>query len=105
MHATIKAAIEERERATAGLRCVLATAQAECSHGRVVQSPWRASDWGSPFRARRLCLDCGLEEEAKNSGWGDSDTDFKRLKTGGFHKVVSSEELYRSRFPESEVDC
>lgn len=100
----IKKAAADLKVATDNMRAVLKHAQKVCSHNRVIHSPWRASDWGSAFKARRLCLDCGLEEEAKNSGWGDHDSDFSRLKTRGFHKVVSSEELYRTRFPEADVD-
>lgn len=104
MRPAIKTATDALNIAVKGLRSVLAYEQRACRHPRVIHSKWRSSDWGSPFKARRLCLDCGLEEEAKNSGWGDSDLDFKHLKTGGFHKVVCGDEIYRSRFPEGEVD-
>jgi|GEM_PF-5913710 len=104
MNKPIQKAIQNLEAATAALKSVLAVEQANCAHERVIHSKWRSSDYGPAFKARRLCLNCGLEEEAKNSGWGDDDRDFNRLKTGGFHKIVSAEELYNSRFPECAVD-
>lgn len=104
MNPTIKKAVDQLDAATTNMRNVLAAEQKKCSHARVIHSNWRRSDYGSAFKARRLCLDCGLEEEAKSIGWGDNDYDFRHLKTGGFHKIVDSNELYRSRFPEAKVD-
>jgi hypothetical protein len=105
MNSAIESAIEAYRGAADKLRRTMKAEQKKCKHGQVIHSPWRASEWGPAFKARRLCLDCGLEEEAKHSGWGDNDSDFAKLKTKGFHKVVCSDELYRSRFPEGEVDC
>lgn len=105
MNAAIKTAVKKLERATCDLRAVLQREQKACPHKQVIHSKWKSSDYGSAFKARRLCLNCGLEEEAKNSGWGDSDSDFTRLKTKGFHKEVDDAwELYRSRFPEASVN-
>lgn len=105
MRPAIKSAIEQLEAATLHLRATLANEQPKCDHPRVIHSNWRSSEWGSAFKARRLCLECGLEEQALHSGWGDNDRDFTWLKTGGFHKVVNSDELYRARFPEVAVDA
>lgn len=105
MRPAIKDAVSKLSDATSKLKEILKREQKACDHKRVIHSNWRNSDWGSAFKARRLCLDCGLEEQAKNSGWGDNDSDFTRLKTGGFHKVVASEEIWRARFPEAEVDA
>jgi hypothetical protein len=97
-----KAAIE-LSRVEENMRKVLAEEQNLCPHSKVIHSNWRSSEWVAPFKARRLCIDCGLEEEAKNFGWGNCDSDFNYLKTKGFHKIVSSDELYRSRFPKAKV--
>ena len=100
----IKEAVIELSKAQQHMREVLAREQKACPHARVIHSNWRNSEWVGMFKARRLCLECGLEEESKNSGYGDSDADFRYLKTNGFHKIVSSDDLYRSRFPEAKVD-
>jgi hypothetical protein len=100
----IKKAADELAASTANMKMVLAAEQKKCPHKRVIHSKWRSSEWVGAFKARRLCLDCGLEEQARNTGWGDYDSDFHHLKTDGFHKVVSSDELYKARFPEAEVD-
>ena len=105
MHPDVRDAITDVETAEAALREILTCVRKTCRHEKVIHSNWRSSNWGSAFKARRLCLACGLEEEAKHSGFGESDIDFRYLKTNGFHKVVSSDELYKSRFPETEVDC
>lgn len=104
MMPAIKEAVEATERAIGRLKEVLAAEQAKCPHARIIHSPWKSSEWGSAFKARRLCLDCGLEEEAMGSGWGDHDHSFRKLKSNGFHKVVDNWTLYGSRFPEAEVD-
>jgi hypothetical protein len=104
MKPSIKKAADKLELARANMRQVLDDEQGLCDHKRVIHSKWRSSEWFNPFKARRLCLDCGLEEEAKNSGWGDNDGDFRFLKTQGFHKEVSPDELYRARFPEARVE-
>jgi hypothetical protein len=100
----IQEAADQLKAAETHMKATLAREQKKCSHARVIHSKWRSGEFFGPFKARRLCLDCGLEEEAKNSGWGDGDSDFKRLKTGGFHKVVDSYEIYKARFPEADVD-
>lgn len=105
MNPTIKNAAQKLKSASENMKKILHNEQRACAHKRVIHSAWRSSEYFSAFKARRLCLDCGLEEEAMNSGWGDNDSDFKFLKTDGFHKVVSSDELYRSRFPLAEVDA
>ena len=104
MHPKIKYAIMVVHDAKSRLRGVLEAVQETCPHSKIIHSNWASSEWGSPFKARRLCLCCGLEEEARNSGWGDSDRDFPNLKSGGFHKVVSRDVIYRNRFPEVEPD-
>jgi hypothetical protein len=104
MHPDIADAVQVVKASKSALREVLARVRKTCTHDRVIHSPWRSSDWGSAFKARLLCLVCGLEEQAKNSGWGDNDSDFEHLKTNGFHKIVTSNDLYSARFPETEVD-
>lgn len=78
--------------------------QKKCSHPRIIHLKWRSGEYFGPFKARRLCLECGLEQEARNSGWGDDDCDFPTLKSKGFHKIVDSTEFYRSRIGELPVD-
>lgn len=104
MNPNLKKAVSALERARKGMRDALRREQRRCPHRQVIHSNWRGSDWGSAFKARRLCLDCGLEEEAMNSGWGDNDSDFRRLKTKGFHKVVEPDALYQARLPEADVN-
>lgn len=99
----IKKAADALAKAESNMKAVLASEQKKCPHKQVIHSEWRSSEFGSAFKARRLCLDCGLEEQALYSGWGDNDSDFKHLKTGGFHKVVDSWTLYGARFPEADV--
>jgi hypothetical protein len=104
MNPTIQKAVKNLKDAEAALRLVLKVEQQACQHPQVIHAKWRSSEWGSPFKAQRLCLCCGLEEDARHSGFGDSDSDFRRLKTKGFHKIVSHDELWRSRFPEADLD-
>lgn len=104
MNPTIKKAVANLEAARGALRMVLKVEQKACEHPQIIHANWRSSEWGSAFKAQRLCLACGLEEEAQGSGYGDSDWAFKRLKTNGFHKVVSHNELWSSRFPEAGID-
>lgn len=103
MKPAIKRAVATLTKAKENLKRVLAAEQKACSHEHVIHSDWRASEWVGPFRARRLCLDCGLEEQA--SSLGNDDYYFRQLKTNGFHKVVSGDEIYRTRFPEADVDA
>jgi len=105
MNRAIEKAVKKLEQAEHDLREILKREQKTCPHKSVIHSKWKPSEWGSVFKARRLCLDCGLEEEAKHSGWGDNDYDFVDLKTGGFHKVVNDAwELYRVRIPQAAVN-
>lgn len=90
-------ALEERDRAQERLEAVVYEVQEQCDHKFVLHSEWAVSDWGSVHKARRICLKCRLEEEAANSGWGDYDGDFAKLKTCGFHKTVSRDEIYNNR--------
>jgi hypothetical protein len=104
IHPDLKQAIRKLDAAAAQMKAVLLQVQASCKHEQVIHAPWQASDYGAAFKARRLCLQCGLEEEAQNSGWGHDDCDFRRLKTNGFHKVVSRDVIYQNRLPEASVD-
>ena len=63
------AAIDRKEKAKANLKEVRKKVQAECKHTRVAETPWRYSEYGSSFNARRICLACGYEEEG--SHWSD----------------------------------
>lgn len=100
----IKAAADNLERACLEMKETLKREQKTCAHPQVIHANWRSSEWGSAFKAQRLCLCCGLEEDAGGSGWGDDDSSFRSLKTKGFHKIVSHNELWRSRFPEADID-
>jgi hypothetical protein len=100
----IKKALANLKNAERKLKLAFKIEQKTCAHPRVVHANWRHSDWGSAFKAQRLCLCCGLEEDARNSGWGNNDADFRRLKTKGFHKIVSHDDLWDSRFPHADVD-
>lgn len=102
MHPEIKNAILEVDQAEIALRNVYDRIRPKCKHERIIHSNWRSSEWGSSFKARRLCLVCGVEEAA--TGIGDEDYHFRVLKTNGWHKVVSSDELYQARFPQTSVD-
>lgn len=105
MRDEIKKAVDAYQAAKASLKETMAREQQQCAHARVIQSPWRSSEWGPAHKARRLCLDCGREEEAMHSGWGDHDSDYTALKTGGFHKAVDAQELYRARLPHAPVNA
>jgi hypothetical protein len=104
MHEDISSAVAKLKSAETAVRKALVKTQKHCKHSEVLHSNWRSSDWGPAFKARRLCLCCGLEEEAKHSGWGNNDSDFDHLKTRGFHKVVASHEIYNARFPQGSID-
>jgi hypothetical protein len=104
MISTIQVALNKLEEARKNLVKILREEQKKCKHEKIIHSNWRSSEWGSAFRARRLCLACGMEEEARNSGWGNHDCDFPILKSNGFHKIVDADELYRARLPEVPVD-
>lgn len=103
-HPDILVAVDQLKRAREEMRHVLLSIQKDCNHKKVIHVSWRTSVLGSAFKARRLCLNCGLEEEADHSGFGSGDCDFKYLKTEGYHKIVSSDELYKARFPEASVN-
>lgn len=105
LHSDIAHALSLLDDAKQRVASALASVQATCKHEAVLHSKWRASDWGPAFKARRLCLCCGLEEEALHSGWGDGDGDFTYLKTKGFHKIVDAHEIYRSRIPGASINA
>lgn len=46
-------------------KAMVAYTQSECKHTRVLQAPWRSSEWFGPSTPVRLCLECGLEEQAE----------------------------------------
>lgn len=99
MHPAIREALDKVEKTTSEYREIMHREQERCLHQRVIHSEWAPSEFGPLFKARRLCLHCGLEEEAMGSGWGDGDHDFRKLKTDGFHRVVTQSDLYAARFP------
>lgn len=101
----IQTAIANYAKAKVDLQFVLKMEQAVCTHaGTIIHLPWKGDGFFVAQKARRLCLQCGLEELAKNSGWGDDDSDFDKLKTNGFHKVISDTwEFCEHRLPEAAV--
>jgi hypothetical protein len=105
MAPAIKDAVANLQAAKENLRALILAEQEKCKHPKVIHADWRGSEWGSAFKAQRLCLCCGLEEDAQGSGFSDNDWAFPTLKTDGFHKKVTHNELWNSRFPEGSLDA
>lgn len=96
MHPDITRALDAVNQAEKELELVSERIQRECKHERVLHADYKSHQIlsGGLFM-RRICLGCGLEEESK--GFASGDYSFSKLKTNGFHKVVSHEELWMAR--------
>lgn len=91
----LKEQLENACKAVAIFQRYLKDVQTACPHKQVLHSNYQSSEFFSAFKGHRICLDCGLEEMCSNLS--DDDYGYKELKTGGFHKVVCQEEIYKHR--------
>lgn len=97
MIAALEEQLKETQKAVSQFKLFLKGIQENCPHKKVLQSNWRSGEFFGPFYGHRICLDCGLEEKC-SSAW-DNDGGYVKLKTDGFHKEVSAEEIYKHRIP------
>jgi hypothetical protein len=84
---------ELQERRTQIISCIKVL-QELCPHDKVVESPWRSSDYGTAFPARRICIQCGLEEVIYNYSWPSTTIDgglYEFQRTPGQRTILDSE--------------
>ncbi len=68
--------------------------QARCKHEKIIESPRRASDYGSAFPARRICVCCGVEEVISAYSWPAHTVDgglYEFQRTPGQRTILNSE--------------
>lgn len=80
MRRRIELARKNLEKAERRLAAVLEAEQAKCRHRRVVETPWQSLEYCGCLNARRICLDCGIEEEG--SHWSGGQTWSRKLHDG-----------------------
>jgi hypothetical protein len=105
MHKSIEKAVKDIEAREKKLTALVLKIQSKCKHVEVVQK-----DWSAGFNPRRICVDCGLEEEGSHwsgdSIWSRKNFDKKPLldtQRGRSIRSVGDEAFYRFRISHADL--
>lgn len=86
-------AVGRVDKAEVALKQTAEAVQSKCSHDAVWWERWRSGEFFGPFKSRRICMHCRLEEEA--NGLGNDDYHFKRLAHPRLREEVQNVVQYR----------
>lgn len=78
------------EAAEKSLEKVIKVIQSRCKHLEVFECDFEGSDYGNHLAPRRLCCNCGFEEDGWGCGYG-------KLASAEVVVPVTRDELYRQR--------
>lgn len=78
------------ESAKEALKNTIKIVQSRCKHLEVFECKFEGGDFGRSLAPRRLCCNCGLEED----GWGCG---YEKLASAEVVVPISRDELYRQR--------
>lgn len=83
--------VEKRDRISIRVDSLMRTLRKHCPHAEVVEAPYRKDDETRNELPKRICLCCGLEEQA--SGFSGMSAGFNKLEDSTVVKEVSPEEF------------
>ncbi|MEK7140696.1 MAG: hypothetical protein AAB815_02820 [Patescibacteria group bacterium] len=91
MRNNIISEVEKRDRINNHVDSLMYTLRKHCPHAEVVEAPYRRDDETRNELPKRICLCCGLEEQA--SGFSGMSDGFKKLEKSTVVKGVPLEEF------------